>query len=215
MQSQLNNSLLLTQILHQRKAAAIYISSFLKSKVDKIKVIKKSLIIHLIQMRKKSCVKIQSTFRMFLVFSHFKKIFSESKFIFFYDFNANLFHQFKNNNPYMQNQLKIKIFISKGEQYFRTFSYSKYLLNSSCNSTLLFVAVSHLTPSKLHNSLYLYVSPTLIFSTFIILTSLSNTMIPPIHHFVNTKVIPPKHFLDTTMYLCYYSLNGGDFNGNW
>ena len=29
MQSQLNNSLLLTQILHQRKAAAIYISSFL------------------------------------------------------------------------------------------------------------------------------------------------------------------------------------------
>ena len=127
MQSQLNNSLLLTQILHQRKAAAIYISSFLKSKVDKIKVIKKSLIIHLIKMRKKSCVKIQSTFRMFLVFSHFKKIFSESKFIFFYDFNANLFHQFKNNNPYMQNQLKIKIFISKGEQYFRTFSYSKYL----------------------------------------------------------------------------------------
>ena len=125
MQSQLNNSLLLTQILHQRKAAAFFISSFLKSKVDKIKVIKKSLIIHLIQMRKKSCVKIQSTFRMFLVFSHFKKIFSESKFIFFYDFNANLFHQFKNNNPYMQNQLKIKIFISKGEQYFKTFSYSK------------------------------------------------------------------------------------------
>lgn len=127
MQSQLNRSLLLTQILHQRKAAAVFISSFLKSKLDKIRLMKKSLIIHLMQMRKKSCVKIQSTFRMFIIYNHFKKIFTESKFIFFYDFNANLFHQFQSSNPYMTNQLKIKLFISKGEQYFKTFSYSKYL----------------------------------------------------------------------------------------
>ena len=31
-------------------------------------------------------------------------------------------------------------------------------------------------------------------------------MIPLIHHFVNTKVIPLKHFIDTTIFLCYYSL---------
>ena len=127
MQSQLNKSLLLSQIIHQRKAAAVFISSFLKSKLNKIRLMRKSLIIHLIQMRKKSCVKIQSTFRMFIVYNHFKKIFTESKFIFFYDFNSNLFAQFQNNNPYTPNQLKIKIYFSKGEQYSKTFSYSKYL----------------------------------------------------------------------------------------
>ena len=126
-QSQLNKSLLLSHILHQRKSAAVFISSFLKSKLNKIRFMRKSLTIHLIQMRKKSCVKIQSTFRMFIVYNHFKKIFTESKFIFFYDFNSNLFTQFYNNNPYMSNQLKIKIYYSKGEQYYKTFSYSRYL----------------------------------------------------------------------------------------
>lgn len=84
------------------------------------------LINHIIKKRKKFCIAIQSYFRMFMIKKHFSQIFKDTKFIFFYDFNNHLFHQYKTNKD-ISKQLKIKIFLSKGEQFITTFSYSKYL----------------------------------------------------------------------------------------
>lgn len=77
-------------------------------------------------MRKKFCVAIQSYFRMYIIKKHFSQIFKDTKFIFFYDFNNHVFHQYHSNID-ISKQLKIKIFLSKGDQFVTTFSYSKYL----------------------------------------------------------------------------------------
>lgn len=95
--------IIINKIIKERKINAIYISSFIKSKLNKIKKIKENLILYIISLRYENAVKIQSYFRMSKVRKHFIEMFFNSSFIFYYSLNTKILVNVINKFNYFNN----------------------------------------------------------------------------------------------------------------
>lgn len=92
-----NKQMLIDSIIGQRKKKALIISAFVKSKIDHLKP-KRSLIVNkIIKARELLAIRIQSSFRGFVIRKDWKNI-ALCDLVFFYDINDNMINKLTMNN---------------------------------------------------------------------------------------------------------------------